>query len=58
LGVAGGHPQRGGPATLSAFLNLILIFLKKNKYFYLFINKFFFIIKMDTCRHLIGDTCR
>jgi hypothetical protein len=62
-----GHPQAtgGGCAPpLAAFFFLFfyfylnLNFFKKKKFIYLFFNKFIFFIKMDMCRHLIGDIWR
>jgi hypothetical protein len=54
LGVARGQPHWLGVAPCFFFLNFN--FFLKNKYIYLFFNKFIFFIKMDTCHHLIGDT--
>jgi hypothetical protein len=51
-------PLAGGGFLLLLFLFSfgILIFLNKNKFIYLFFNKFIFFITMDMCRHLIRDT--
>jgi hypothetical protein len=61
MGVAARHPRWPPLAALFFVLFcffLILIFFKKNKFIYLFFNKFIFFIKMDTCRHFIIDTWR
>jgi hypothetical protein len=42
----GGWPPLGLPFFLKN---------KKKKFIYLFFNNFFFFIKIDKCRHLIGD---